>query len=89
MNNQQGFQHEFLPETCQVISCFASNVDFFYNYYFDYGGLGNKTCIWIDHKPCELPQQLVFHDNFPEFEIWVINIFSKYKDKNTNLRTLT
>jgi len=54
VNNQQGFQCEFLLETCQVISFFASNVEFFYNYYFDYGGLGNKTCIWIDYRPSEL-----------------------------------
>ena len=49
VNNQQGFQHELLLETRQVISFFASNVEFFYNYYFYYGGLGNKTCIWIDY----------------------------------------
>ena len=89
LNNQQGFQHELLLETCQVVSFLASNVENFDNYYFDYGGLGNKTCIWIDHGPHELPQLLVLHDSFPDFENWVINIFSKYKDKNAKLRTLT
>ena len=75
MDDQQGFQCELPLETYQVVSFLASNVEKFESYYFDYGGLGKKTCIWIDHGPHELPQLLVLHDNFREFESGVINIF--------------
>lgn len=75
MNDQQGFQHELSLKKCEVVSFLASNDEKFESYYFDYGGLGKKTCIWIDHGPHKLPHLLMLRDNFPKFENGVIIFF--------------
>lgn len=89
MDDQLRFEQELSHEAHQVVSFPALKDERYKSFYFDYGNFGKTTCIWIDHGPYELPQLLIFHDNFLEFELEVTNFFSEYKDEFARLRTIT
>lgn len=83
-------KQEFLPRQAvhQVVSLFAATNHTDYQFY--YGSLSNKTCMWINHEPNELPQLLIFYAHSIEYESNLIKIYlSEYKDKPTKLHTMT
>jgi len=76
------------PEIHQVVSSLSTVKKG--DYYFDYGNLRDRTCIWISHEHDEVPQLLITKSYSVEYsEFRISEYFSEYKDKFARFRTIT